>query len=207
MDWFQAILLALLLIALAYWVYARFISSQRRVEDTPPVREEAPVQTEAREERPDTAVNEVAPRVKEEVRVPTGGHEGKPEAAVKTVPPPAKERVLTEGRSGSMAMPAEGVQVAYPVDFNYEPKRGEGRFLHDPESGARLWVSGGCPQDHLAYRGGMRNGLAHGEGEAVLRVGPADHSPIGSKGSSGMASLWETIRFPTGSSPCCLETF
>ncbi|MBP1745846.1 MAG: hypothetical protein H6Q54_461, partial [Deltaproteobacteria bacterium] len=32
MDWFQAILFALLLIALAYWVYGRFFSSQRRVE-------------------------------------------------------------------------------------------------------------------------------------------------------------------------------
>ncbi len=179
MDWFQAILLALVLIAFAYWVYGRFISGQRRVQETPPVREEAPVQTEAeaRKERPGAAVDAIAPDVREEGRVRTEDHEGKPEAVVKAVPPPAKEKGLPQGRAGLIAMPAEGAQVAYPVDFNYEPKRGEARFLHDPESGARIWVSGGCPQDHFAYSGGMRSGLAHGEGEAVLRVGPADHSP------------------------------
>lgn len=177
MDWFEAILLILLLIALAYWMYSRFISGQRRVEDTPALRKEAPVRTEAQGERPDAALNGVAPPVREEVRARTEGHEGKPEAAMKAVPPPATEKELPAGRPGLIAIPAEGAQVAYPVDFKYEPKRGEGRFLHDPESGARIWVSGGCPQDQLTYRGGMRNGLAHGDGEAVLRVGPADYSP------------------------------
>jgi hypothetical protein len=117
MDWFQDILLILLLIVLAYCIYSWFIPDQRRVKDTSPVREGAPVRTEDQEE--------------------------KPEATVNPVPPPAKGKVLPAERSGLTAMPAEGAQVAYPVDFNYEPKRGEGRFLHDPESGARIWVSGG----------------------------------------------------------------
>ena len=177
MDWFQAILFALLLIALAYWVYGRFFSSQRRVEDTQSVGEEAPVHTKAQEEKPETAVKTVAPPEREEMPAHTEGREGKPGAAVKALPPPFKGKVLPRERLGLIEMPSEGAQVAYPVDFNYKPKRGEGRFLHDPENGARIWVSGGCPQDHLTYSGGMRNGLAHGEGEAVLRVGPADHSP------------------------------
>jgi hypothetical protein len=153
MDRFQAILFILLLLlgVLAYWIYSQFIAGQGRVDKTPPVREEGPVRAEGREEQP--------------------------EATVKAVPPPAKGKVLPAERSGLSAMSAEGAQVVYPVDFDHEPKRGEGRFLHDPESGARIWVSGGCPQDHLTYRGGMKNGLAHGEGEAVLRVGRADHSP------------------------------
>lgn len=151
MDWFQAILFILLLIVLAYWIYGRFISDQRRVEEAPRVRDGAPVRIE--------------------------GPEEKPEAAVKAVAPPVEEGVIPAERSGLIGMLAEGAQVAYPVDFNYKPGRGEGRFLHDPESSARIWVSGGWPQDHLTYRGGMRNGLAHGEGEAVLRVGRTDHSP------------------------------
>ncbi len=177
MDWFQGILLALLLIALAYWAYGRFISSQRRVEETPPVREEAPVRAGAQEEKSDAAMKTGESPVREEAPIRTDGPEEKSEIAVKAVPSPAKEKGLPQGRSGLIAMPAEGAQVSYPVDFNYEPKRGEGRFLHDPESGARIWVSGGCPQDHLTYSGGMRSGLAHGEGEGVLRVGPRDHSP------------------------------
>jgi type IV secretory pathway VirB10-like protein len=107
MDWFQAILLALLLIALAYWVYGRFISSQRRVEETPPVRKEVPVHIEAQKERPDAAVKAVAPPVREEVRVRTEEREEKSEAAAKAIPPPAKKKVLPAEHSGLAAMSAE----------------------------------------------------------------------------------------------------
>jgi len=177
MDWFQTILFILLLIVLAHWLWNWLISDPKRAKDTAPVREEALVRTEDREERPEDAAKSVAPPVREELGVRTEAREEKPDAPVKALPPPAKGEVLPAERSGRVAMPAEEAQVAYPVDFHYEPKGGEGRFLQDPESGARIWVSGGCPQDYLTFRGGMKNGLAHGEGEAVLRVGRADHSP------------------------------
>ncbi len=152
MDWFQAILLILLLIVLAYWIFSRFISDQRPVKEAAKIHEEkTPVRVEGREEKTKTAV--------------------------KTIAPPAAVEIPPSERPGGIAVPSEGDQVAYPVDFHYQPQRGEARFLHDPESGARIWVSGGLPQDHLTYRGGMRNGLAHGKGEAVLRVGRTDHSP------------------------------
>ena len=184
MDWFQTILFILLLIVLAYWIYGRFISDQKPVkeepqvkEETPQVRQEPQVRTEAREEKTETAQKAVAPTVREEAPLRAEGRDEKTETAVKAPPPPAEKKAIRPEGPGLMGILPKDAQVSYPVDFNYMPKRGEAGFLHDPESGARIWVSGGWPQDHLKYRGGIRNGLAHGEGEAVLGVGPADHSP------------------------------
>lgn len=152
MSWFQAILLILILIILAHWIYGRFISDQKQEPE--------------------------APQVKEEEVVPFEGLKEIPEVAEKTtVAPTGEEKVIPAERAEPKGPLPEGAQVAYPIDFSYTPKRGEARFLLDSESGARIWVSGGLPQDHLTYRGGMRNGLAHGKGEAVLGVGPTDHSP------------------------------
>ncbi|MFH1336736.1 MAG: hypothetical protein ABII96_09490 [Candidatus Zixiibacteriota bacterium] len=150
-EWFQVIIGILLLIVLVYWIYSRFISDQRQVEDAPRSGEETGGRLEVREEMPETARR----------------------AAVL----PSGKEVIPVVQPEQMDTFTEGAQVAYPTGFQGRPKRGEARFLHDSESGARIWVSGGCPQDYLTYRGGMRNGLAHGEGEAVLRVGRMDHSP------------------------------
>ncbi len=161
MQGFQKVLFIILVLALIYWVYSRYFSDRREGRDAPPVPREIPEQVVPRE-----TPEQVVPRVEEPAREEEIDSPPEQEEAVRVREPPVPAVLVT----------GDG-EVSYPVDFAYEPKRSEARFLHDPDSGARVWVSGGLPQDHFTYQGEVRNGLAHGDGVAVLRVGPRDHSP------------------------------